>query len=95
MKPSLIKLFGSSVEFETFGKSSLAYVRRVSKSDLDGYLAASDDWEDASQGSPSDAEENSIWGLFGADGEPIAFSHEEEFLSQNAAERDLLTVRVQ
>lgn len=95
MKPSLVKLFGSSVEFETFGKSSLAYVRRVSRSDMDTYLAASDDWVDASQGSAPENEETSIWGLFGADGEPIAFSHEEDFLAQNAEERDLLAVQVQ
>jgi hypothetical protein len=95
MKPNMVKLFGSAVEFETFGKSSIAYVRQVSKSDMDSYLAASNDWEDASRGDPTDIDDSLIWGLFGADGEPIAFSHEEEFLTQNAAERDLLTVQVQ
>lgn len=95
MKPNLVKLFGSKVEFETFGKSSLAYVRRVSQSDMDVYLADSQEWGDSPENLNSMTADSGLWGLFGADGEPLAFSHEEAFLTQNAEELDLLTVRVQ
>jgi len=95
MKQNLVKLFGASFEFESFGKNSLAYVRRVSQSDLNEYLSDFDEWDESSENMNSMTAGKGLWGLFGADGEPLAFSDEKAFLTKNAEELDLLTLRVQ
>ena len=74
--------FGSNIEFANFGKSTLAYVRQVSRDEMDDtaeYDAAFD---------PTDT----VWGLFAADGEPIALSDKRASLIENAGEMQLVPV---
>ena len=75
--------FGSKIEFANFGKSSIAYVRKVNTRELseefheDGLL-------------PDD---EVMWGLFGADGEALAVADEQYLLLENAEERELVAVQ--
>ncbi len=75
-------LVGTPVEFASFGKSALAYVRRVQ----------SDDMNERFPNAPALPEGLDLWGLFGADGEPLAVSDERSSLFSDAERRDLLTV---
>lgn len=85
MSGNTVKLFGSAVEFQSFGKSSLAYVRQMSAEDLNNRFPEVVDWPLGED----------LWALFGADGHPIAVADHEGFLQTDAQERDLLTVSVQ
>lgn len=85
MAKNIVKLFNSAVEFETFGKNSLAYVRPV----------LSDEMNERFPGGPELPEGIDLWALFGADGLPIAVADEKSELLSNAEEMDLLTVQLQ
>ena len=74
--------FNSTVEFANFGKSSIAYVRPVQSTDFeDGML----DDEHLDPNEP-------LWGLFGADGEPIAVADERSLLLDSAEDMSLVPV---
>lgn len=79
---SMVK-FGSKVEFANFGKSTIAYVRRINSDDLHGAFGEMDD------DLPADVD---MWGLFSADGQPLAVADEKYLLMDNAEERELVTV---
>ena len=78
--------FDTQVEFAQFGRDTIAYVRRVNSGDFKSRYG--DDLED------DDLPEDDIdlWGLFAANGEPIALSDDKQMLFENALEHDLVTV---
>lgn len=80
---SVIKPFASQIEFSSFGKNTLAYVRRVEVDELAENVASE-------AGLPLNED---LWGLFGADGEPIALSDEIGSLLQSAEDSDLVAMK--
>lgn len=73
---------GSRIEFESFGRNTLAYIKPVARdSDLTNIAF--------SEGLPTDVP---LWGLFSADGEPIALSEKRSSLFQDAEELELTAV---
>jgi len=80
-----VKLFGSTTEFATFGNSALAYVRKVRTDDINSRFPKEDSLPEGLE----------MWGLFAADGNPIALSDERGELMLEADEMDLLTVQRQ
>lgn len=78
-----IEPFGSQVEFAEFGKNVIAYVREVTSDDLNQRFP---------QG-PVLPEGVDLWGLFTADGQPIAVAEEPMALVQNADEMELQAVQ--
>ena len=78
-----IEPFGSQVEFAQFGKNAIAYVREVTSDDLNQRFP---------QG-PALPEGVDLWGLFTADGQPIAVAEEPMALVQNADEMELMAVQ--
>ena len=85
MADNVVKLFGSAVEFESFGRNTLAYVRKVSSDDMNERFPQD---EELPQGLD-------LWGLFAADGQPIALADEKDALFQSADELNLLTLGIQ
>ena len=83
MTQNPVKLFGSATEFATFGNSTIAYVRKVRSDDMNRRYPLSMELPDGIE----------LWGLFGADGEPIALADEQSELYVDAEERDLLAVQ--
>ena len=75
-------MFGSAVEFEQLGTSAIAYVRKVDAEDFNRRFPQVDDLP---TGAP-------LWGLFAADGRPLAIADEEAALMADAMERDLVPV---
>lgn len=73
---------GSRVEFASFGRNTLAYIKPVDR-DSDLTSIAFD------EGLPM---EGPLWGLFSADGEPIALSETRSSLFQDAEELELTAV---
>ena len=81
MKKSLFT-FSTPVEFANFGCNTIAYLRPVQMSDV------SDDSVDEDlfpAGTP-------LWGLFAADGHPLAIGDDKGDLMLDAEERELVTV---
>ena len=78
-----IEAFGSQVEFAQFGKNAIAYVREVTSDDLNRRFP---------QG-PALPEGVDLWGLFTADGQPLALADEPMALVQNADEMELQAVQ--
>ena len=79
---SSAKGFGSKTEFATFGSGAIAYVRRVKSDDYNVQF-------------PSDEELPNgldLWGLFGADGNPLSVSDDRFVVFEDAKERNLLAV---
>ena len=76
------KMFGSDVEFATFGTNAIAYVRPIDAVDFGKRFPKA-------QPLPRDQE---LFGLFAADGEPLAVADEADALFNNAIERDLTPV---
>ena len=85
MSDNPVRLFGSSEEFATFGNNALAFVRKVQ----------SDDMNRRFPNAPELPEGIELWGLFSADGKPIAMADDENMLVNDALELDLLTVQRQ
>lgn len=85
MADNIVKKFGSPVEFEAFGKNAIAYVRPVESGDMRKRFPEVNNI-------PDDFE---MWGLFGADGQPIALADDPQALFDDAQERNLLTVGIQ
>ena len=83
VKDRRIKPFGTAMEFSAFGKSTLAYIRRVNTDDLPIEVALEEDL-------PADT---TMWGLFGADGVPLALADEIKMLIQDAEDNDLVAVQ--
>lgn len=83
MPTNPVKLFGAGVEFELFGRSTLAYVRRVQ----------SDELNEQFPNGPELPQGIDLWGLFGADGRPISVADEQSVLMHEAQEMDLLAVQ--
>lgn len=76
------KPFGSATEFAVFGKRAFAYMRPVQSDDMNATF-------------PNELELPSglaLWGLFDAEGAPIAVADERAALVENAAEMDLMTL---
>lgn len=82
MNSDPMKLIGSSIEFAGFGKGAFAYIRRVEQSEVYDELAAMEEQK-------GDAP---LWGLFAADGEPLAVSDDQQAILLNAHELELLPV---
>lgn len=82
MADDIVKIAGSGGEFATFGKNAFAYVRRVRSDELNAKFPQVEDL-------PAGLD---LWGLFAADGEPIAVSDAEMMVRADAAERQLLTL---
>lgn len=80
MGNDVVKFAANGVEFAEFGKNALAYVRRVKSEELN---AAFPQIEELPVGLD-------LWGLFGADGEPIAVSDAEKMVRADAFNRELL-----
>lgn len=72
--------FGSATEFASFGNGALSYVRRVRSDDLNHRFPNAVDLPEGLD----------LWGLFAADGAPIAVSDEEAELIHNAHELHLV-----
>ncbi|MEM8749149.1 MAG: DUF1150 family protein [Pseudomonadota bacterium] len=87
MTNKTIRLFGSSVEFESFGNSSIAYIRPVTSRFMN------ENYPDATEDDLPDGLD--LWGLFAADGKPLAVADDEHFLISDAQDRDLLAVKTQ
>jgi len=85
MAQNIVKLFGSPIEFESFGINALAYMRPVKSEDMNARFPDG----------PELPEGLDLWALFGADGQPIAVADEKSDLISNAEEMDLLTVHLQ
>ncbi len=79
-----VKLFQSSVEFESFGNSVLAYLRPVQSDDMNTIFPDGPEL-------PSGLD---LWGLFAADGQPIAVADDKSDLISDAENRNLLTVGI-
>lgn len=76
------KMFGSDVEFATFGTNAIAYVRPIDAKDFGNRFPEA-------QPLPQD---QPLFALFAADGAPLAVADEEAALFDNAIERDLMPV---
>lgn len=85
MVENIVKKFGSAVEFEVFGKNALAYVRPVESEDMRQRFPLVDNV-------PDDID---LWGLFSADGRPLALADDPAALLEDAQDRNLLTVELQ
>ncbi len=85
MSGNPVKLFGSKIEFESFGKNSIAYMRKMTGNDMGRRFPQVERYDD----------DEEMWALFGADGQPIAVADDASWLIENAAELDLMTVQVQ
>ncbi len=85
MTKNIVKLFNSPIEFETFGKNSLAYLRPVLR----------DEMNERFPDGPELPRGQDLWGLFGADGLPIAVADEKSDLLFDAEELDLLALPIQ
>ncbi len=81
----LIKHFASATEFAAFGSGALAYVRRVEADDFNRRFPSADDLPD----------KGDLWGLFGADGNPLSISDDQHALLQDAFDRELVAVHRQ
>ena len=77
-----LKMVGSTIEFSGFGKNTLAYMRKLEPGEMITDMAGGETFD---QGVP-------MWGLFGADGEPLAVSDDRAWIIDNAHERELLPV---
>ncbi len=82
MSSPTIKPFGSATEFAIFGKRTFAYMRPVQSDDMNATFPDE-------VALPSGL---ALWGLFDADGEPIAVADEQAALIENAEEMDLMTL---
>lgn len=85
MEKQTLDLFGSQMDFATFGKNSIAYVRPVKSDDMNARFP---DKEELPEGL-------ALWGLFHADGTPLAVADERAALFSNAEELELLAVETQ
>lgn len=74
--------FGSDIEFATFGRNAIAYVRRIDAKEFG---------ERFPQAGPL-PDDQDLWGLFAADGVPLAVAGEQSVLMDDAASRDLTPV---
>jgi len=83
MSNKTVLSFNSKIEFANFGKSSIAYVRRVRTEDL------SQPFHDTGE-LPEDGD---VWALFSADGEPLAVADDQSLLFDNAEARELVAVQ--
>jgi hypothetical protein len=73
--------FGSTpAEFASFGKQAFAYMRPVQSDEMNAKFPQNPQL-------PSGLD---LWGLFGADGEPLALADERQALLDNADELDLM-----
>jgi len=78
-----IEPLGSQVEFAEFGKNAIAYVREVTSDDLNRRFPQGPELPDGVD----------LWGLFTADGQPIAVADEPMALVHNASEMELEAVQ--
>ncbi|MFD0916240.1 DUF1150 family protein [Pseudahrensia aquimaris] len=78
-----IRPFGSAIEFSSFGKSTLAYIRRVNTDDLPIEVTLEENL-------PADT---NMWALFGADGKPLALADEMSMILQDAEDHDLVAMQ--
>ncbi len=77
--------FDTSTEFAAFGSGAVAYVRRVEPGDFNRRFPTVEEL-------PVDRD---LWGLFGADGNPLSVSDDQYVLLQDAQDRDLVAVHRQ
>ncbi len=75
----------TDLEFANLGISAVAYVRRVERREL---TELEIDPEDV-------APDVDLWGLYGADGAPLAIADDRSDLIADASERDLVPVYLQ
>lgn len=82
MTKKIVSPFGSGIEFAAFGKQSFAYVRPVNSDDMKDTFKEAGDLPDGVD----------LWGLFAADGQPLALADERSMVVENAQELELITL---
>ena len=80
MSKKRIDIFSTPTEFAEFGKRAFAYMRPVRSEDMNATFPQAEQL-------PADLD---LWGLFAADGEPLALADEPALLMENAGELDLM-----
>ncbi|MEL6505174.1 MAG: DUF1150 family protein [Pseudomonadota bacterium] len=85
MEKNTVRLFSSQMDFATFGKNAIAYVRPVNSDDMNARFPEKAELPEGLD----------LWGLFHADGTPLAVSDERASLFDNAEELDLMAVETQ
>ncbi|MEL6752371.1 MAG: DUF1150 family protein [Pseudomonadota bacterium] len=75
-----IDIFATATEFAQFGKQAFGYIRAVKSDDMNARFP---DQAELPEGLD-------LWGLFAADGEPLALADERSVIMENAGEMELM-----
>lgn len=80
MSKRCINIFATPTDFAEFGKQAFAYMRPVRSDDMNTTFPQHNQLPPGLH----------LWGLFAANGEPLALADEPELLMQSAGELDLM-----